>query len=214
MKTLNDLGKKLVKCNLHCDGIKNNPTIGVIPRGLVLEERKGGRTCAVVGLNPGKCKKAERDYYLSKGIRYSSIVDYFMSNLRDGSYYGRNKEVINLLRFDGDILWTDLIKCECSGKNGTLPIQTIRVCVNTFLRQEIMLFKCSTIFALGNKAFNFCALSFPNHYVICVPHLNSRGDFSRLRNRIARNRRHFIQKIFDTKDIDGNYRAVKLKLLE
>lgn len=209
---LNELGEKLVKCDLHCQGINNNPGVGIIPRCLILEKRKVGNNCIVVGLNPGKCKKNERDYYLTKGIKYSSISGYFYeSNLNSRPYFKRTREIITLLEFDGDILWTDLAKCECLGENGTIPIQTLRVCIHRFLKQEIRLFECSTVFALGNRAFDFCALSFPNHFIVGIPHpTGSHGDFSELKEKIVKDTQYFIRKVSEKRDNDGNYRAFNL----
>lgn len=163
---LKKLGEELVNCNLNCESINNNPTLGIIPRCLIIENRHG-KNCIVVGLNPGKCKKKERDYYLNRGIKYESLSGYFLeSNLKNRPYFKRTRDLITMLGFDGDILWTDLAKCECLGKNGKISIQTLRVCINRFLRKEIKYFKCSTIFALGNVAFDFCALSFPDHFIV------------------------------------------------
>jgi len=215
IKAIDEIGNKLVKCDLHCQGVNNNPKKGIIPRCLNVEKRSGRNTCAVVGLNPGKCKNDERNYYLASGIKYSSIANYFEKKIRNRAYFKRTREIISLLGFDGDILWTDLAKCECSGKNGSAPIQTLRVCINRFLREEIAFFQCATIFALGNEAFKFCALSFPNHFVVSIPHpTGSRGDFSTLKNSVIRNKRYFIRKISDKKDPDGNYKAVNMKFLK
>jgi len=209
---INELGEKLVKCNLNCEGINNNPKLGIIPRCLIQENRDGKNSCIVVGLNPGKCKNKEREYYLSKGIKFDSLSGYFFeSNLNNRPYFKRTRDLITLLGFDGDILWTDLAKCECLGKNGEIPIQTLRVCINRFLRKEVELFKCSTIFALGNVAFDFCALSFPNHFIVGLPHPSgSYGDFTKLKKRVLSNTKHFTDNISKTKDDNNNYRAVHL----
>ena len=104
-----------------------------------------------------------------------------------------------------------MVKCESSGKNGKIPVQTLRVCIKRFLREEIKSFKCSTIFALGNVAFDFCALSFPNHFIVGIPHpTGSYGDFTKLRKRITVNPNYFIDKISYRKDNNGNYRAIHL----
>ncbi len=70
---INELGKKLVKCDLNCEGVNNNPKLGIIPRCLIQENRSGKNSCIVVGLNPGKCKNKEKQYYLAKGIKFDSI---------------------------------------------------------------------------------------------------------------------------------------------
>jgi len=208
---INKLGEKLVKCDLNCEGINNNPKKGIIPRGLIQERRNGKNSCIVVGLNPGKCKIKEREYYLKKGIKFDSLSEYFFENLYNLPYFKRTRDLITLLGFDGNILWTDLAKCECLGKNGRVPIQTLRVCINKFLRKEIEIFKCSTIFALGNIAFDFCALSFPNHFIVGLPHPSgSYGDFNKLKKRVISNPKYFTDIISKPKDSNGNYRAVHL----
>jgi hypothetical protein len=209
---LNKLGNKLVKCNLKCEGVNNNPKEGIIPRCLIPEKRKGVKKCIVVGLNPGKCKKDERQYYLSEGIKFTSLSNFFFgSKLKNRQYYKRTRDLLTGLGFDGNILWTDLAKCECLGKNGCLPVQTYRTCINRFLRKEIEVIKYKTIFALGNKAFEFCALSFPNHFVIGLPHPSGTyGEFAALKKKIASNKRRFINEVTKTNDNNGNPRAVHL----
>lgn len=211
-KAIVELGEKLVHCSLNCEGINNNPRQGIIPRCLIPESRGGVNRCIVVGLNPGKCNVKEREYYLNNGIKFSSITDYFENEkLKDIPYFKKARGLITLLGFDGDILWTDLAKCECSGKNGSLPIQTLRVCINKFLRKEIELFKCTTIFALGNDAFKFCALSFPDHFIVGLPHPSgSYGNFHKLNKIVMADTQRFIKNINETRDDVGNYRAIQL----
>lgn len=206
------LGNKLVKCNLNCDGIKNNPKQGVIPRCLIVEKQNGKNNCIVVGLNPGKCKEKEKKYYLNKNVKYSAISEYFFeSNLHNAPYFKRTRDLISKLNFNGDILWTDLAKCECADKNGRLPIQTLRVCINNYLRKEVEIFKCTTIFALGNVAFNFCALSFPNHFIVGIPHPSgSYGNFSKLKKQIETNPKYFVKKLSFSKDRNKNFLALHL----
>ncbi|MDD5438215.1 MAG: uracil-DNA glycosylase family protein [Patescibacteria group bacterium] len=209
---LKDLQINLIKCNLNCEGIKNDPKKGVIPRCLVLEEREGKNNCIVVGLNPGKCNKQERRYLLKNGIKFNTFSRYFFeSGLKDRPYFKRTRDLITLLGFRGDILWTDLAKCECLGKNGKLPVQTLRVCIDRYLRKEVEMFECSTIFALGNVAFDFCALSFPDHFVVGLPHPSgSYGDFYKLKKRVKRYTKYYLKNISKTKDSNHNYQAIQL----
>lgn len=209
---INELGKKLVRCNFNCDGINNNPNKGIIPRCLILEKRNGKNNCIVVGLNPGKCNEKERQYYIKNSIKYSSILRYFLeSNLHNAPYFKRTRDLISGLNFNGDILWTDLAKCECLGQNGSIPIQTLRVCINRFLRKEIEIFKCSTIFALGNDAYRFCALSFPNHFIVGIPHPSgSYGNFAKIKKQVMSNKKHFIQNMSLLKDSNNNFKAIHL----
>jgi len=211
LQKLQKLGEKLVKCNLNCEGINNDPTQGIIPRCLLSENRKGKKKCIIVGLNPGKCKKSEREYYRRNGIKYASVQRYFSeSKLHNRAYFARTRNLISQLGFDGDILWTDLAKCECLGKNGKLPAQTLRVCINKFLKNEIELFKGSTIFALGNVAFNFCALRFPEYFIVGIPHPSSYGNFDKLKKKISTKRSYFIKNLSKQKDKNNNYRAIRL----
>lgn len=209
---LKSIEKELVRCNLKCDGVSNNPKRGIIPRGLVLEKRKGKHNCIVVGLNPGKCKKEEKKYYHKEGVKSDSFSRYFFeSRLNERRYYKRTRDLITLLGFDGDILWTDLAKCECRGKNGRLPIQTLRVCINRFLKKEIKNFKSTTIFTLGNRAFDFCSLSFPNHFIVGVPHPSgSYGDFDRLKRKVISRKRSFKKEIKNRMDNNNHYKAIRL----
>ncbi len=209
---INELGKLLVSCNLNCEGANNNPRRGVIPRCLILERRQGKKKCIVVGLNPGKCKRGEKEYYLKYSQTYDSVKSYFFeSNLKNLAYFKRIRDLISILRYKGDILWTDLAKCECFEKNGSLPIQTLRVCINRFLRKEVKLFKAPTIFALGNVAFNFCALSFPSHFIIGLAHpTGAYGNFIRLKKSITKNPKHYVKNLAHQKDRHGHYMAIHI----
>jgi hypothetical protein len=67
--SIDGIGIKLVNCKLKCEGIRNEPEKGVLPRCLILE--KNGRPandlavpeCIVVGINPGTSRGRERGYY-------------------------------------------------------------------------------------------------------------------------------------------------------
>lgn len=134
---IDKLGNELVNCNLHCPGITREPERGIIPRTLIHEKRNGNNKIIVVGLNPGKAFKGEPEYYLSCGCSYQSLKDYFEKVLKSKDYFKKTKELISCLGYDGDIFWTNLVKCECSGKNGNLYPQTKRVCIKKYLRKEI-----------------------------------------------------------------------------
>jgi len=209
---IEDLRKELVLCNNNCEGIKKNLKEGIIPRCMNLEKRNGKNNSIVVGHNPGKCKKEEKEYYLKNNLSPDSVQTFFEeSELKQKPYFKRTRDLITKLGFEGDILWTDLAKCECSGKNGILPIQTLRVCINKFLRKEINIFKSQVIFALGNKAFNFCALSFPDHFIVGLYHPSgSYGDFHRLKNDVFNNTRKYVDLLSKRKDTKENIIAIHL----
>lgn len=212
---LEELGTELVKCSLDCDGITNNPAKGIIPRCLIFEKKNGKNQIVVVGLNPGRCKEKEKQYYLEKGVSYQSLQAYFFgSNLHERPYFKRTRDLVSLLGFHGDILWTDLVKCECSGKRGVLPVQTLRVCISGFLKREIDLFGAEVIFTLGNQAFNFCSLSFPGRFVVGLPHpTGSYGDFFRLRHKIEDNLQFYKGELEKRIDKNQNIRAIHLSRL-
>lgn len=214
---LEKLGNDLVKCSLNCEGITNDPTRGIIPRSLIKQERNGKNAVIVVGLNPGKCNKQEQDYYLKNGFFYKSLQNYFFeTNLHNRPYFKRTRDLITSLGFYGNILWTDLVKCERFSKNGVLPIQTLRVCINKYLKNEIELFKAPVIFTLGNLAFDFCALSFPNHFVVGIPHPTGpyiNKVFSELKSKIEKNSAFYKKELLNKRDSNQNIRAIKLSEL-
>jgi hypothetical protein len=92
MSTINKLKEKLVKCDFDCEGINNNPKLGIIPRGLLTEKRIGTKNCIIVGLNPGKCKEKEKFFFLERKINGSSFSEYFFtSGLNNHPYFKRTR---------------------------------------------------------------------------------------------------------------------------
>jgi len=208
---IDKIGKKLVNCKYQCEGVINNPHEGILPRCLIFEDRTGKKGSIVVGLNPGKAKKREKDFYMENNNTYDTVKKYWDGKVKHLKYYSKLRDLVSILEFDGPILWTDLAKCQCSDENGILPIQTMRICIDTYLRKEIELFPTYTIFGVGNIAFDFCALSFPNHFVIGIPHpTGSYGNFSRLMKNIDRNKQKYLKEISSKKDKSGRYRALKV----
>jgi hypothetical protein len=213
---LYSLGDSLVKCTLKCEGINNKPDSGIIPRCLFFEKRSGEKNSIIIGLNPGKCKTNEKEFYLKNGISYKSINEFFMSNLKKNrKYFNKTRQLISLLGFTGNIIWTDLAKCECIGENGSLPMQTYRTCINNFLRKEIELFPDYTIFTLGNFAFNFCSLSFPHHYILGLPHPTGSyyNAFENLIKSVKGKRSLYIDEIANSKDLNDNLKAIQITKL-
>lgn len=220
------IGARLVGCDLNCPGIRNEPAKGVIPRGLIFESRKPtGKSCIVVGLNPGKCNSRERTHLKSHGLTYQSFRAYFdepfgpqKRMLKNVPYFKKARNFItDELKFDGNILWTNLAKCECKGRNGIVPIQTLRVCINRFLRSEIATLDCETIVALGNQAFDFCALSFPDRLVIGIAHPAAYGPFYKMAQKMRRGqfKQHVLDMIWrKRKDESGHLRAIKIPELK
>lgn len=207
------LGDSLANCRHQCEGVANEPEKGIIPRCLIYEERKKDAPGSiVVGINPGKCSEKERQYYIDHGKNYKSFVDYWNEKVCNLAYYKKSRELITMLGFEGDMLWTDLAKCECKGENGLVPVQTLRICIDRFLEKEITILPDDfTIIALGNIAFDFCALRFSKRFVIGLPHpTGAYGTFKRLKDNILENREKYLAEIARKKD-DNNYcRAIKI----
>jgi hypothetical protein len=207
------LGNSLVQCSYQCEGVVNEPEKGIIPRCLIYEERKKNAPGSiVVGINPGKCSESERQYYIDNGKTYKSFIDFWDQKVKNLAYYKKSRELITMLGFEGDILWTDLAKCECRGENGNVPVQTLRVCIDRFLEKEIKILPDNfTIIALGNIAFDFCALRFPNRFVIGLPHpTGAYGTFKRLKDNILENKEKYLADIAKRKDDYNYYRAIKI----
>ena len=222
-KRIEKIGEKLVSCRLRCPGIQIKRSKGIIPRGLILERKPGKNSCIVVGLNPGKCGKREREHLKLGKFTYQSFRAYFDADeplgsqkrmLRNVPYFKKARNFItDELKFDGDILWTNLAKCECEGRNGVVPVQTLRVCINRFLRSEIEAFECDNIVALGNEAFDFCALSFPERFVIGVVHPASYGPFHKMVQQMKNDKfkKYVLNLIWENrKDKNGHLRAIKI----
>ncbi len=208
---VDSIGNKLVRCEFCCEAINNKPDKGIIPRCLIFEEKNSGNGAIIVGLNPGKAKQNEQEHYLKNKNTYKAVKDYWANNIQHHQYYKKIRELLSCFGFNGSILWTELVKCECSGENGVIPIQTMRTCINEYLKKEIELFPDYTIFGVGNTAFEFCALSFPNHFIIGIPHpTGSFGNFTRLMNNIKENKQSYLDKIFDKKDRNKKHRALKI----
>lgn len=207
------IGQELISCRLNCHGIRNEPKRGIVPRGLNFERRNGSNACIVVGLNPGKCKQNEQDHFKDGGIEYTASISFF-ETIKAIPYFRRIRDFITEhFGFDGHILWTNLAKCECKDQTRNVPVQTFRICIDRFLRKEVEVFQCSTIFAFGNRSFEFCALSFPKHFVIGLPHpTGGFRDFHKLlkkmESRVFKN--EVLNEIQNTKDANGNYRAIRL----
>jgi hypothetical protein len=211
-KKLDNILKDLIGCRMGCAGIVNKPEKGIVPRCLVLEQRNVGKGAIVVGLNPGKCQKEEMQFFMDNQNDPKAFEKYFFQKIKNISYFKRARNILSLLGFKGDILWTDLVKCQCVGENGIIPIQTMRVCISKFFKKEIeSVFPRYTIFALGNKAFEFCSLSFPKHLVVGLPHTSgSFGTFVHLYQKVEKNPEKFQKIISAKKDKNGHYQAIKL----
>lgn len=180
-KKIKCIGKDLVICENFCEGILNEPKKGVLPRCLFLEIDKrniDSNGVVFVGINPGKTKNNEDQFYINNGVNYESLVTYWNKRIKKVSYYQRLKNLATQLGFDGPILWTELVKCENSSGN-LPPLQTFRTCTNKYLRRELLSIPEEWfIFAIGRETYTALSYLYPERTIIGVPHpTNSRGNF-------------------------------------
>ena len=180
------LGCKLVNCDKSCEGInKINPNKGILPRCLIFENtnHQKERGSIIVGINPGRSKIVEREYYIKNGQSYNSIVTYWEKQIRDHAYYNRLRTLTAELELNGPILWTELAKCENgNNKSGLLPLQTFRMCMNEYLRHEIGLLPSDwPILAIGKETYKALAYIYHDRSVLGIPHpTGSYGYFPKL----------------------------------
>jgi uracil-DNA glycosylase len=209
------LGKKLALCNENCDGICNDRKKGILPRCLFLEKRDGDNGAIIVGLNPGSADEKEKKFYMEYDGNnlYDAVKKYSLEAIKDHLYYRKIRKVLDALGFKGDIIWTELVKCQSlvnkSKKKVEIPVQTFRVCINKYLKQEIKEFPKYAIFAIGNKAFEYCSLSFPDHFIVGIPHPAAHGDLiGKLANNIEAGRNKYIKLLKKRKSCNA---VIKLK---
>jgi hypothetical protein len=150
--------------------------------------------CVVVGLNPGKATDPERAYYRGQiPLSYASVEQLFFRGTASPSYmnpiggipyHKRLRKFVRDLGINGPILWTDVAKCENDPKVTLLPIQTLRVCADRFLKDELSAVPPDwPIIAVGQVAFNAVTYLATQRAVIGVPHpTGSRGQFHGLSN--------------------------------
>jgi hypothetical protein len=182
------IGEELTKCNRRCDGIRNEPENGIVPRGLIYEDLNGnGSGVIVVGLNPGVAKANENKYRLEHGLNYGVVVDCWknkkISNL---PYFKRPRLLMNELGLFGDILWTNIAKCECPNSKERISFsskpQTFRICSERFLKKELSVVPTAWIMiACGKDAFTALSYLYPDRKIVGIPHPTGAGiEFRKL----------------------------------
>lgn len=185
-KKIENIGKKLVKCSINCNGITNKPNLGVIPRCLFYEDknRTESKGCVVVGINPGKSikNKTELNFYKKNGISYSTICNFWIEHGNKYGYYSYLRDFIKCAGYTGPILWTELAKCETDKNLKFPPLQTFRICTSKYLNKELKLIPSDwPLLAVGREAHKALSYLYPKRQVIGIPHpTSSRGHFSKL----------------------------------
>jgi len=184
---ISKIAQQIINCDKNCDGVYSNLKEGVIPRGLILEtegRKSNAKGCIVIGINPGKASKFEKNYYREKYIENKGSINYenllFLwengwknkKPVKNCQYFQKLRKISNGLGLKGPIIWTNLAKCQ----NQDPPLQTIRTCVGTYLKKELELFPSDwPIIAAGREPYILSACLCPNHIIIGVTHPSERS---------------------------------------
>lgn len=183
---VNEIGCAMVACMYRCRGIARDIPKGILPRCLILEtdSREADKGCVIAGINPGRSKSREREFYRSNGQTYEQVVAYWQELGYSHRYYMKLRELVTELGFKGPILWTELVKCENepdeSGKGSSQPpLQTFRTCTQTYLQKELQAVPNDwPLIAVGNESYKALAYLFASSAVIGIPHpTGSYGHF-------------------------------------
>ena len=202
------IGQSMVKCSDNCETICNDPENGALPRCLFFDERnkdiKNG--CVIVGINPGKSAKfsKERNFYLDRNNTYDSQLELWFTT-KKAKYYQFLEDFAMAAGWNGPILWTELVKCECSEDSISPSLQTSRICTKKYLSEELdVIPKDWPLFAVGRETHKALAYLYPERSVLGVPHpTSSRGQFANLFSDTKR-------KVF-TKDVEKQINKFRSK---
>jgi hypothetical protein len=167
--------------------VRNEPEQGIVPRGLIFENRNGaGHGLIVVGLNPGIAKPEENLYRLEHGNSFQTVKQCWDElGIKDLPYFTKPRHLISELGSVGDILWTNIAKCECLSRDDRISFssepQTFRFCSTLYLRRELELFPDWPLFACGKDAFTALSYICPTRRIVGFPHPTGAGiEFNRL----------------------------------
>ena len=170
------IGEELVSCKHTCEGIHRDPSLGILPRGLILEfEKREGLGAIIAGLNPGTGKEEENQRYLKNNCTYQTVQDFWHEQIYGIKYYANLRMFASNIHCTGPILWTDIAKCEKASQSDRISFsthpQTFRLCSSIFLKREIKLCPAGwPIVAVGRDAFTALSFLFPEKQVIGIPH--------------------------------------------
>lgn len=173
---IDEIGQRLVACEMHCKGIAPDPGNGIIPRCLFLETggRWSGQGCIIVGINPGPSGRREREYYVTKGGTYSAMTRYLVRHIKDVPYYKRLRRLADELGF-GSILWTESVHCEMPEGVTRLWLKTRRTCAAQFLKRGLSAVPPDwLVIAAGRDTYQSLAFLDPLRPLIGVPHPTAR----------------------------------------
>lgn len=180
-----NIGNKIVKCNRKCDDVKNDKNDGIIPRCLYLEidnRMKNAKGCVVVGMNPGKASKKEKNFYKENKLDYHTLNRYWEENASKNMYYNYLRDFINCIGYEGPILWTELAKCQNDDNISSPRLQTFRTCISLFLNRELNIIPNDwPLIGIGREAYKALSYIYPEKKVLGIPHpTGGYGHFHRL----------------------------------
>jgi hypothetical protein len=158
-----------------------------IPRCHYLEKgKKGKRGAILIGINPGTLKYNTESFVISaqqtRRGRYMAWKKEYVRSFRGFSYYNSIALMLLKLKIEGDLLWTDTIKCEThSDVEFNQNKLTINRCIRRHLIEEIKTYNAShrsiryDVFIFGNHAWNFfpfedLKVELSKSHIIGVPH--------------------------------------------
>ncbi|MFC0878039.1 uracil-DNA glycosylase family protein [Saccharicrinis sp. FJH2] len=178
------IGEQMVKCNINCKGICNEPSNGILPRCLFFDIKRDNKSkgCVIIGINPGQSGKEESKYYLQNNNSYYSQVELWKSHVDKVNYYKFLTDFINTIGLKGPILWTELVKCQTKMGFPMPPLQTFRNCTYQYLSKELTVVPEDwPLIAIGREAHKALSYLYPTKSVLGVPHpTSSRGQFANL----------------------------------
>lgn len=181
---IDKIGQQMVSCSNKCNGIACSLKKGILPRCLMLEidSRTQSRGVVIVGINPGRSKPDEQNYYIKNGQSYDEVVEYWRVHICGLKYYSSLRSFVDQLGFRGPILWTELVKCENKRGVRIPPLQTFRICTKTYLSRELELIPDKwPLIAVGGEVYKALAYRFPTRIIVGIPHpTGSYGHFSKL----------------------------------
>jgi hypothetical protein len=173
IERLRAISEDVYRCTRGCPGIVCRPADGMRPRGPLIQLRTSlsGVPTLIVGLNPGRPAEAERTE-LRTAASHEDWRVWCAENLFEKNDYTKRLTALAAdIGAEGDLVWTNVAKCETPEGRRGVPFETQRQCASNFLVRELAATpKESLVIAAGKDAFvalNYLALE---RIVVGVPH--------------------------------------------
>lgn len=154
--------------------LRFEPENGVIPRCLYLQRRiKDASAAVVVGANPGILKTREQMAIVGSGNAsrtdlYANWIRQFEAKfLNEYRYFTQPRALLDGLGIAGDILWTEIYKCENYSSIADFHCRPAVVCSDKFLENELRYMSQNydnyLVLACGGNAYHFLRNEFWNN---------------------------------------------------